>query len=334
MIINVAIYVPVGISAFLAFRRFRYTGPVILGAILSGCIEMSQLFAPGRQCSTLDLMNNIAGSALGVLAGMLFEKIAGPVRPGFAGYRAPDPSALASLFCWVASMLFPLFPVMHLAEWHHKLSAFVQGSPLAPIPLISAAATWIAIAFMVGAMRVRRIGLWLAFSLLLIPAQFAIVTRQPLPADMIGAALGVVLFLATETIPSTIAFAAWGFVAVLALRGLAPFHWEAHGQSFTWMPFAGFLHTDWQYAIQVILQKTFYYGAAIWMLRRAALQWLTAICIVFSVLTAIEILQTHLPGRTAEITDPLLAILAGLGLRILERPTRVTHLTIGYHAIS
>ncbi len=127
---------------------------------------MAQLFTPGRRCSTLDLLNNIAGSAAGVLAGMLFERIAGPVRKGAAEFRAPDPSALALVFCWAASLVFPFFPVMNLADWDHKLAVFAQGPAFASIPLISAAANWVAVAYMIRAMRVRRIRLWLAFSLL------------------------------------------------------------------------------------------------------------------------------------------------------------------------
>ncbi len=60
------------------------------------------------------------------------------------------------------------------------------------------------------------------------------------------------------------------------------------------------------------------------------MRWLAAIFIVCAVLAAIEVIQIHLPGRTAETTDPLLALLAGLGLRVLERPAG----TVGYHANS
>jgi hypothetical protein len=254
----------------------------------------------------------------------------GPIRPGFAGYRNSDASAAALLFCWLASMIFPFFPLMSLPGWRHKLSAFVHGSVLSPVPLVSAAASWVAIAFMIRATRIRRVRLWLLLSLFLIPAQFAIITRQPLPVDLLGAAAGIALFIFADGIPSAIAVAAWAFVGVLAIRGLAPFHWSSHGQPFSWVPFGGFLTTEWQYGIQLVLQKTFYYGAAIWMLRRAAMNWLPAICIVCAVLTGIEILQMHIPGRTSEITDPVLALLTGLGLRVLERPVRA----VGYHANS
>ena len=85
---------------------------------------------------------------------------------------------------------------------------------------------------------------------------------------------------------------------------------------------------DWQWGIQILLEKLFYYGTAIWLLWRAGVRWTFAIGTVCALLTAIEIVQTRIPGRTAEITDPLLALMAGIGLRALR-----SH-PIGYHANS
>jgi hypothetical protein len=86
IVVNIALYVPLGLSAHLAFRRYRvslvaFPGPVLLGGLLSALIGMTQLFVRGRHCSTMDLLDNVVGSALGVLAGVMFERIAGPKRP-------------------------------------------------------------------------------------------------------------------------------------------------------------------------------------------------------------------------------------------------------------
>jgi hypothetical protein len=37
----------------------------------------------------------------------------------------------------------------------------------------------------------------------------------------------------------------------------------------------------------------------------------------------IEVIQIHLPGRVAEITDPLLALLLAMTLRLLDRSERL-----------
>ena len=158
---------------------------MLLGAFLSGCIEMTQLFTPNRHCSTDDLLNNIIGSATGVVAGIVFERMVGPVS--LLDRRNTDPSALALLFCQAAALTFPLFPVVQLPVWRQKILAFVHGSMLNPVAFLSAAVCWFAIAMMIRAARLRHPNWWLALAVLLIPAQIAVVTRQPLPVDLLGA---------------------------------------------------------------------------------------------------------------------------------------------------
>jgi hypothetical protein len=101
------------------------------------------------------------------------------------------------------------------------------------------------------------------------------------------------------------------------IRGLAPFHLgEAH--RFLWIPFQGFLDMNWQTGIETLLEKMFYYGAAVWLLRASGLRLQVACGIVVVLLGCIEGLQTWLPGRTAEITDPLLGVLMGGGFLALR----------------
>jgi len=324
-IVNVAIYIPLGMSAFLAFRKFplRWLTPVLLAAMLSGCVEMTQLFTPNRNCSTEDLLTNIFGSACGVIVGIVFEKTMPPMR--LVGTKASDASAVALLFCWFAAMLFPAFPVTGLLSLREKTVAFMHGSLLSPVLLLSVAASWFAAGRLLSAARLRRPVAWLIGSLIFIPAQIAIVTRQPLPVQLLGAAAGSALYMVARKSRSV---AAGAFLAVLLIRGLAPFHFSAHGQGFEWIPFGGFLNMDWQYGVQVLLEKLFYYGTAIWLLRTAGLKWIFAIGTVTALLAVIEAIQTHIPAHTAEITDPLLALMLGLGLRALRRRS------IGYHANS
>jgi hypothetical protein len=85
---------------------------------------------------------------------------------------------------------------------------------------------------------------------------------------------------------------------------------------------------DWQYGVQVMLEKLFYYGAGIWMLRRAGVRWAWAIACLVMLLAVIEAIQTHIPGRVPESTDPILGAMAGIGLRALKRRP------MGYHSNS
>ena len=59
------LFLPVGVAGALAFRRGRTA--VALGGTLSVCVEVGQLFVPGRYPSVWDVGFNTAGTVLGVL---------------------------------------------------------------------------------------------------------------------------------------------------------------------------------------------------------------------------------------------------------------------------
>ena len=67
------------------------------------------------------------------------------------------------------------------------------------------------------------------------------------------------------------------------------------------------------------LRKCFWYGSAIWLLRAAGWRLVRAAVAVALLLGAIEVIQIHLPGRVAEITDPLLALILAVILGLSER---------------
>jgi len=67
------------------------------------------------------------------------------------------------------------------------------------------------------------------------------------------------------------------------------------------------------------LRKCFWYGSAIWLLRGAGWRLARAAVAMALLLGAIEVIQIHLPGRVAEITDPLLALILAMTLGLSER---------------
>ena len=320
--VNIAIYIPLGMSAYLALRRFQsralaVVAPIAIGTLLSATVEMAQLFTPHRQCSAVDLVDNILGSALGVLAGLALTQVANIPATG-PGFRVRDQSAVALLFCWVASLLFPLFPLLYLNTWRVKLLTFIHA-PLSPVPILLDAAEWFAVGRLLWAAGARSPIRWLLVLLLLVPVQFAIVNRSPMPSDFVGAALAALLFGGFGKRPGADRFAGIALLLALTLRGLEPFHFEGTAQPFEWIPFQGVLTSEWQDAIPILLGKLFQYGASIWLLYRGGLALMRAAAIVIVVTAAIEGLQTRIPGHVAEITDPLLAVMLCLGLRALYK---------------
>lgn len=323
MVVNIAIYVPLGMAAYLALRRYRsrvleVLAPVALGALLSASMEMLQLFTPSRHCSAVDLVNNILGSAFGVIAGYAFTQIAdvpvaGPV------FRVRDRCAVALLLCWLSFLLFPLFPVLHLGMWRAELVAFHHAPLISPIPILLTVAEWFAAGRLLVAAGARMPFRWQFILLLLVPAQFAIIHHSPMPADFVGATLAALLFYFFGKKPSADRFAGIALLLAVTLRGLAPFQFESPARAFLWIPFVGLLGAEWLDAIPILLGKLFQYGAAIWLLYKSGLGIIHATAIVTAVLSGIEALQTRIPGHVAEINDPLLAILLAPGLRALNK---------------
>ena len=299
-------------------RRGRFAAlcyPVLIGTVLSATIEMAQIFVPGRACSGFDLLDNILGTVAGVGLGLAFEGLATRLDAGKYLRRVPDRQALALLLCWVASLLFPLFPVMWLGVCRAKLVRFATTIP-EPVPFLVAVATWYVVGQLLAAAMFPARKL-LRYSILLVPFQFLVVTRQPTIALFLGAVVGTILFHLAPTARA----AGPLFLGLLLFRGLAPFH-PAGIQPFSWVPFGGFLDMEWETGIRILFEKCFLYGTAIWLLhcrggRQGGRQdggFAASSAIVCSVLILIEILQMWLPGHVPEVTDPVLALLIAFGL--------------------
>lgn len=283
-------------------------------------MELAQLYVPGRNTSLLDLTTNVIGSAVGVALAVVFEGIAGPWHARRPNVSA-DRGALMLLFCWVAWLVFPFFPVLGTFVVFGKIRALAAPPLVMPMAILSSAAVWYAAGELLQAAAIPRSLEILALSILIVPAQLFIVGRQPTLSDLFGAIAGFLLFASRPRARTVTKAEAWAFLAVVVLRGFSPFRFVAAAAEFTWVPFGALLLTEWQSGLQVLLGKVFYYTCPIWLLRATGMRLWLATAIVAAFLAVIEAAQTHLPGRTPEIMDPLLAIIMGFVLFILSRET-------------
>ena len=107
---------------------------------------------------------------------------------------------------------------------------------------------------------------------------------------------------------------------ILAER-LEPFRFSAYGRAFGWTPFRSFLYGSFEVNIMSFLEKTFLYGALIWLLEQSGLRAGVSTILVAIMLFAASWAETYLPGRSAEITDALMALLIGAILAVIKIPT-------------
>jgi VanZ family protein len=335
LVVNVALYVPAGLTGHLAFRRFgrmwlSIVAPVLICSVWSATIEIVQLFVPTRDTSALDLSTNVMGSMIGVVLGIVLEDVLVlrsarvSAQKSRRRLKTPDRSAVALLFCWLSWLLFPLFPILGHTVLLQKADLFLHAPITQTVPFVSAMLAWVAGGNLLQAAALRPARRWLAISVLLIPAQLFIVDRQPATAALAGAIAGLLFFTFLWPLRKTHRdvywkTTAWAFLAAIVFRGLSPFHFSAAAVPFAWIPFSGFLNMNWQSGVQVIAEKFFWYGAAIWLMRKSGMRVVPATALVAVVLLGIEIAQTRLPGHVAEITDPLWAIFTSAAIVAMAR---------------
>lgn len=320
ILVNIALYMPVGICGYLAFRRergrfFAFTVPVLIGLTLSTTVELIQVYEPMRKTSMTDVLSNVLGSVAGVVSGFLFSRLS-------TRLRSFDPSAYLVLACWLGSLLFPFWPVLAVPVLRMKLRLLLTADPFRTMSLLGGFASWYLAGFLLTRAGLRRPVAWLVWTVWLLPAQLLITARQPAMAHLLGACAGVAAFSWTKTRYRSLA--AFVFVGVMTLQGLAPFHWRSNPAGFGWMPFAAMIEANWQNATLVLLEKMFYCSAAIWSVCFAGLPLRVAVLMVSGLLLFIEAAQMFLPGRTPDITDPILALLIGLAIDAFRRTSNLS----------
>jgi VanZ family protein len=254
-IVNVVLYMPLGFAAHLVFRKnplpgIGVYGPVLFGLMLSTATKLLQLLEPSRTTSMADVAANVIGSGIGVMAGLLFEALVPrrDCRKPMPGRAVADRGALLLVYCWGAWLFFSLFPVLGRYVLSRKLAVFEHSGAVEPLLPASAAAAWYAGGLLLAAAGVRISRAGFALTLLAIPAQFFAIERQPLPSLLLGAVAGVLLFALRRRDDPPTKVEAGVFLAVIAVRGLSPFHSSAGSTEFNWVPFGATVEGDWQSA--------------------------------------------------------------------------------------
>jgi VanZ family protein len=320
-VVNVVLYVPLGLCGYLAIQRGRQrrkavASAVALGVCVSTGIEILQAYGPFRYCSVVDILANGLGSMVGAVAGILTSKWLLLIARRCRFAADPDVAAFSLLFCWAGYMLFPLFPVTSRMTLRDNAIAFFM-TPFESRTFASAMVVWLAGGSLLKEAAVPYAHLSLWFSTVLIPMQLFIVTRQSSLVEFLGAITGCSMFvLLPERIRRVVTPVA--LLMLIISLGVTPAETLHAANSFHWIPFGSLLAGDNdQRSLTTLIEKMFFYGTTIWSLRFAGVRVKIATCIVVVTLAGVEVIQLYMPGRTPDVTDPLLAVLLGLACHML-----------------
>jgi hypothetical protein len=283
-------------------------------------IELTQYYDAGRDTEATDVYTNFAGTLLGIASALWL---------GGAGWKklplphGADPPAILLLAAWAAYNLFPFVPVIDLHKYWNALKPLLHPS-LTAYSLFTHVAVWVAAAALLDdIVKDRRaVMTFAAFAAVLLGAKIFLSGTMLSAAEVAGAAGGFIWLVALENQPrlKIVTAAVLLGCSIIALR-LEPFHFQPKASHFGWIPFLSFMYGSIQVDSMAFLEKGFLYGSQIWLLQKLGLRLAPATLGVAAVLLATSLAETHLPGRSAEITDAILALFAG-GLIALVRTAR------------
>lgn len=313
---NLVLFIPFGLAAMAWARRVPTLWRLLLvtafGASLSLGVELAQSCIPGRTSSWSDVGLNTLSTAIGALLLPVFQRLIDRQRPGIV--RA-DVAAALLLGAFLVWQLAPFVPTIDWQKWRNALKPLLLAPQIDPAMVQSYAIVWLMVARLALAVfrPARPTLLWIALLLAEQAAELLVVSRSLRAGELLGGVIGValawILLRRGATIGRDRILAAL-FAAYVIHFGLEPFAFAPVAKAFHWMPFEGFVRGSMLAAVQAAGQKLFCYGGLIWILTRSGIGLLAAGIATTLAVLGMEIAQAYLPGRLAEITDPILALMA------------------------
>ena len=327
-LVNILLYVPFGMFAMLSLRHrshfYRWLPVVILvGGAFSTAMELSQYFDEGRFTDATDVYANLLGTTIGAVAGTIFRVNS---RFPLIDQLLSNPIPTLLVMTWAAYRLYPYEPTIDLHKYWNAIKPLVLSPSLSPYDLYRHTVIWLALFALIAAIVGDRRGRVLAplFAAFIFASKVLIIGAALGVAEIAGAALALCLWpaLAGGRRWRAVLLAALFTGYVIAAR-LEPFEFLPVGHAFGWMPFASFLEGG---SLEVntlsFLEKVFVYGTLLFLLTEAGVRLSLSALLVAAGLFATSRIETYLPGRSAEITDTVMALLIAAVFALLQRERR------------
>lgn len=312
LIANILLYMPLGffLALSLAARLpavARVLAAALAGFLLSAAIEVLQLFDAGRNSSIWDITTNTTGTLVGALAAGIGARL-------LAGLRLELADAAAGLFAvsWLGYRLAPFVPTLDVDDLKHNLKPLLLAPAATPQDVFRHWVSWLLFAILAAAAlgpARHRLAPTLVFLLIEAARVFLSGTKIAL-AELLGGAAACALWAVAPNGRRGVFVLLPLVLVMLIVEGLAPFVWLPSPTAFHLVPFHGFLGGSILVNVQSLLQKLFLYGGLVWLLLALGIGRIATAVGAAGFLLAIELAQTFLPNRSAEITDPLIALCA------------------------
>lgn len=316
VVANLLLYAPFGMSLALVLpsrnRKVLALAAILMaGVLLSLCIEVIQSFTPTRVSSLPDVMLNGAGTLGGAIVGMIVGARASLRISGF-GDREGVAVPFLLLVLWLGFRLAPFVPTIDLQKYKNALKPLLLDPQVGALSVFSYAVGWTIVAQSAR-------GIWygaqatvafLALAAIVLVGSVVVVDRAVSASEVLGIVLAAMLvpLLSRAEEPRRVVMLVALVCATIVLEGLEPFVPAGPAKAFGWIPFRNSIAGGFELGYISLFEKAFWSASALWLLTRAGASLVAAGVCVATGVAAIEIAQRWLPGRSPEVTDPLLAL--------------------------
>jgi VanZ family protein len=318
---NILLYMPLGfigtvtVGKRVGGRQVALT--ILIGIALSLTVEVVQYYDAGRDTEATDLYANTLGTAIGAAIGWFFgQDFRFPLLREISANRVP---ALL-LTTWLGYRLYPYVPTIDLHKYWGALKPVFLYPQLTPDSLFRHVTIWLSICVMIekiaGGRRagglIGRFAAFLIFSCVLV-----ISTRVTLP-QIAGIAIAFAIWRILPTWRTRVVVAAAMLGVYVVVFRLEPFVFSPVSGPYSWMPFLSFMQGSIDIDVQSFFEKFFLYGGLIWLLAEVGMATRLATLLVAAIVLGASFVEVFIPGRSAEITDAILALATGEFIRALE----------------
>ena len=324
---NVLLYLPLGacLAWLLAIRLGGLLATLVAtlaAAALSFAVEFAQLYETRRVASLGDVLYNTVGAFAGAWIALSIAATHRRLHASPLAGLLRHPVATALLLSWAGYRLAPFAPVLDPGKWAGAFAPLAEGGWWTAGRIAPHTLAWLVIVQLCGRIAPLRPFALAAGAMAAVLAGRVLFAGLALDAAEIAgmaAALAIAVPLARLPAERAASLLAAALVVLIAIKGLVPFDFQLAQDRFAFLPFAESLTQYRAASLTDMFLRCFTNGALVWLLVRGGLPPLPATTAGAGLVFAIELLQTWLPGHTAEITDPLLAIAAGGLIAVFER---------------
>ena len=327
---NILLYTPLGFFGFYALKKEglplinRYAISIGMGVALSTFVELTQYYDTGRDQELTDILANVTGTTCGAVAAMLIigNYLTQITKGRLQIAESAKPVPLMLIGALGAYKLFPYAPVIDMHKYYHAIRSLFDPSLFDVSSVIAHVVTWTTLIQLARAAVGRKV--FLAFLSLFLAVfvlgKIFIVSLGFNPSEVIAIAIAITaipLIIRFEKTALLVNCVALG--ALIIVQRLSPFHFQPQARAFGWIPFHSFLFGSLELNSLTFLEKFYEYGAMLWIVREIGVKLWTATILMAGVLFLLSWAEIYLPGRSAEITDAMLAIMIGALLRLADQ---------------